>query len=288
MDYLWTLKKGSEKTFCPKCGQKRFVRFVLTADPSIEAPPEFGRCDRQDECQYFLYPSKKESNKYKGVEALPPPPPQPPSFIPCSFAARFEKGIENQNLYNAFVGIFTKTQINKAFKKYKVGTYSEATIFWQIDENEKIRTGKIMNYLKSGRRDKTKFGFFVHKMKKDRETEVFPDFNLKQCLFGLHLVKKNAIIGIVESEKTAIFMSIVNPDITWLATGGSENLQSYKFEPLFNMNCKVYFYPDKGMENKWAQKINNFGVVKFDLYDLNDKAGVDIFDKFLMKKKWNA
>ena len=49
-----------------------------------------------------------------------------------------------------------------------------------------------------------------------------PDFHLKQCLFGEHLLKgsSSSPVMLVESEKTAIIMSHFISDYIWLATGG--------------------------------------------------------------------
>jgi len=42
-----------------------------------------------------------------------------------------------------------------------------------------------------------------------------PKYNLKQCLFGLHLLNENLKqVAIVESEKTALIMSIEFPNYT--------------------------------------------------------------------------
>lgn len=155
--------------------------------------------------------------------------------------------------YNNFVSylhtIFDKETVNQLCKRYKIGTskYRKgATVFWLIDENNKILSGKVMYYNKvSGKRSKNKINW-VHSILK------LQNFNLKQCLFGLHQIPvfPNKIIGIVESEKTAIIMTglgltyaIMN-DYIWLATGGLkmlkiDNLQVVKTK-------KIVLYPDLG------------------------------------------
>jgi hypothetical protein len=49
-------------------------------------------------------------------------------------------------------------------------------------------------------------------------------------------------IGIVESEKTAIISSLIFPDMIWLASGGKNGLDPYKFESLRNRT--VFLFPD--------------------------------------------
>jgi hypothetical protein len=57
--------------------------------------------------------------------------------------------------------------------------------------------------------------YWVHKALKQ------PEFELKQCLFGEHLlIDKCKPVAIVESEKTAIISSIYLPQFIWLAFGG--------------------------------------------------------------------
>jgi hypothetical protein len=51
-----------------------------------------------------------------------------------------------------------------------------------------------------------------------------PEFNLSQCLFGLHRIEDHQKTITVESEKTAIVMSILLPHYIWLATGVKETL----------------------------------------------------------------
>ena len=63
------------------------------------------------------------------------------------------------------------------------------------------------------------------------------NFVLQQCLFGLHIIydiTKDNIICIVESEKTAIIMSIVLPNFLWLATGSKTGFKKEMLQPVKN------------------------------------------------------
>ena len=64
--YKWSLRKGGKKERCPQCGKLRFVPFVLTADPTVKAGTEYGRCDREQSCGYFRYPG----GEVKAVQKL--------------------------------------------------------------------------------------------------------------------------------------------------------------------------------------------------------------------------
>ena len=80
-----------------------------------------------------------------------------------------------------------------------------------------------------------------------------PDFNLKQCFLGDHLLTGNQKpVCIVESEKTALIMAIKEPDYIWLATGGLCNLNKGQIKALGPR--KVILFPDAGCAEKWAEK----------------------------------
>src|SRR5690606_3912558 len=104
-----------------------------------------------------------------------------------------------------------------------------STVFWQIDENKKILGGKIIKYNRSGKR--TRYINWVHAIQL-KEGKI-NSFQLNQCLFGLHLIKKyQKNIAIVESEKTACVMSLLFDKYLWLATGSLKGLTKEKIECL--------------------------------------------------------
>lgn len=93
--------------------------------------------------------------------------------------------------------------------RYRIGTsnrWPNATSFWQIDQQQKVHTGKIMLYdYHTGHRVKDPYNHiaWVHK------SENTINFHLKQCLFGFHLLRPDTqIVAIVEAEKTAVVASI--------------------------------------------------------------------------------
>jgi hypothetical protein len=129
-----------------------------------------------------------------------------------------------------------------------------------MDHTGNIRSGKIMNYdTATGKRQKNKDGkpliHWAHSVLK------IPNYNLKQCLFGLHLLNETTKqVAIVESEKTALIMSIEFPEYTWMSTG---SLQGFKYEYLAPLKGKdIIAFPDKGGYDKWqktAEKLNEKG-----------------------------
>lgn len=269
--YKWTLRQGSKKDICPSCGKKRFVRYVLSTDNRVEAGDLYGRCDREQECKYHRYPN---SQSYQADEQIMKPEPiKPISYIDNNLMERTLNYFDMQTLYNYFKSF---TDPSELWERYKVGTSRNgASIFWQIDKNGNVRTGKIMQYLPNGKRNKADFGTWVHKLTDN-------DFNLQQCFFGEHLVKGGERIGIVESEKTALYLSIVEPGILWLASGGLHNLQSYRFRRL--RNCDITLYPDKGCYHIWREKTNARYKIDTLLENTDLPDGVDLMDYYLLTK----
>lgn len=77
--------------------------------------------------------------------------------------------------------------------EYYLGcTKDGAVIYWQIDAQNRVRTGKIMRYdPDSGKRIKTTGGAidWVH-AKLKRSGALPDDWDLSRCLFGEHLLKR--------------------------------------------------------------------------------------------------
>jgi hypothetical protein len=102
------------------------------------------------------------------------------------------------------------------------------------------------------------------------------DFNLKQCLFGLHLLNsdKSKSIALVESEKTAVIASIAFPEFIWMATGGLMNLKYDLLKPLAKR--KVILFPDAGCSDLWSQKIKDLPKdIHFMISDLVENKSSD-------------
>ena len=198
------------------------------------------------------------------------------------------------NFVKFLLNYFTSEQVNKTVEKYRIGTSSKwdgATIFWQIDNDWDIRTGKIMLYNpENGKRVKQPYNHISWVHSPDRNLKHdYVDFNLKQCFFGEHLISDNInSYSIVESEKTAVICSLLNPKITWLATGGLQNINEDRLIPL--LGKKLTFYPDKGEAyDKWVEKLQPFmetyDIKVSDILNKNKQVqdGEDLADLGLMK-----
>jgi hypothetical protein len=54
-NFKYKFDKSSRKYLCPGCGKKKLVRYVDSVTGELQ-PEQFGRCDREDSCGYYMYP----------------------------------------------------------------------------------------------------------------------------------------------------------------------------------------------------------------------------------------
>jgi hypothetical protein len=176
-----------------------------------------------------------------------------PSFITFSAFKRSLRNYENNNFVRFLITQFGEELATGSIQRYFIGTskhWNGATVFWQLDTQGKVRTGRIMLYNPTtGKRTKQPYNHitWVHSAMK------LADFNLNQCLFGEHLLKDiSKPVAIVESEKTAVIASLYFPNFIWLATGGLQNLSQKRCNSLKGRN--VILFPDVNCLEKWQEK----------------------------------
>jgi hypothetical protein len=216
------------------------------------------------------------------------PPEITPSFHSLEILDQMYKVSQIDNLTEFLKIHFSKDEVFKATQNYLItGTnhfWSNSTAFWQIDDKEKIHACKIMQYDRhTGKRIKKPYNHinWLHNAVKE------PNFNLYQCLFGLHGVKEDyqKTIAIVESEKTAIIMSIFIPDYIWLATGSKQNLKFDLLKPIKKRN--IVLFPDKGEYINWLNKATTLNAIGFKIAvselieQTNFENGFDLADYYL-------
>ena len=149
------------------------------------------------------------------------------------------------------------------------------TIFWQIDEQGRVRTGKMMKYRTDGHRDKTASWSFDwihatlsrHWDAERQEMTDEPPYPFPQIfdpskqeavitLFGMHLLNRyrKATVNIVESEKTAVLMATAygnHANQVWMACGGLEMLTRERLQPIIDQRRRIILYPDRDGIEKW-------------------------------------
>lgn len=219
-----------------------------------------------------------------------------PTFVEGRLMVQSLRGYHINPLHQYLSDIFGNEETERLFALYKVGTskkWNGSTVFWQIDINGNVRTGKIMKYdAKTGHRIKEPHCMvtWVHSEMK------FSDFTLRQCFFGEHLLTgalRNKPIAIVESEKTAIIATHFISDFIWLATGGMNGCFN-KEAALVLKGRDVILVPDLGATDKWKAKIPLLqsvcksvvisSILEENATDEQKAYGLDIADFLLMKE----
>ncbi len=253
-NYRFGLDKSPRKFVCPSCGRRTFVRYVDRWANRYLDDPLVGRCDRSSKCGYHLPPRKAGIHADK--DRIPPPvlPPQDPDradiphTLPIDLSPFFSHRKESA-FYRFLLSICPdKKRLEEVALAYCLGANrTGGVIYWQKDLSGAVRTGKIMHYdPQSGKRLHSKPPQWVHnKVSKPQ------DWQLRQCPFGLHLLahEKEKSVAIVESEKTAVIMSIFAPELLWLALGGKENLNQRLLSQI--PRSTLFLYPDKDAFCRW-------------------------------------
>lgn len=299
-------KGVSTRHTCPNCHRQRCFSKYIDTEKQIQFPEYVGCCDHEQKCGYHFTPrdyfeqnpSEKEKfaeNSFRSYASIKEAKPIATSYIDLDIVNQSLRGYPANKLFQFLSAQFGETETLKLLKRYKVGTskyWDGATVFWQTDNQNKVRTGKIMLYnSETGKRIKEPYNHvtWVHSvLHKD-------DYNLKQCFFGEHLLSedKSRPVALVESEKTAIIASYYLPQFLWIASGGKNGC--------FNVNSlsvlagrSVVLFPDLGATDYWQSKISlmkscGIEVQMFDYLEANAtederKEGYDIAD-YLLKVK---
>ena len=141
-------------------------------------------------------------------------------------------------------GYLTQEQMLHAACLYRLGASRQGgVIFWQIDQEGRVRDGKVMYYLPDCHRNKAHKPTWVSYLLRRRDPFPNAAHETSHCFFGLHLVSPHCCtVAVVEAEKTAVILSELYPQYIWLASGGLGEVQPDKFRAL--RGCKVILFPD--------------------------------------------
>lgn len=257
---------GSNRYTCPQCGKpKCFTRYIII-ETGEQVGDICGRCNHVGSCGYELKPgeyyrlhpeARKESYRYEPYRSYRTPQ-QLPSMRPiCKLPSEFiGLYLSEQSVFCQWLKNYLKD--DEAYKRvcrlYQLGaTHDGGVIFWQQDQDHRLRAGKIMHYRPDGHRRGNPN--WVHSIM-IRKGWLPADWQLSQCLFGQHLLAPQTLqpsrrIFLVESEKTAILMAALYPQWLWLATGGCDLLSVDKLSVLRGRHVSVF--PDSGCYDKWSK-----------------------------------
>ncbi|MCH3924409.1 MAG: DUF6371 domain-containing protein [Bacteroidales bacterium] len=294
----------SSKHTCPKCGRSKcFVYYVDNENNNQIIDPTCGKCDHIQSCGYHLSPKDyfainkrvaPKSNIFIKTNTNTSPNTSPNTIPTKIFQLTTTR---NHHFKDFLLSLFDEKEVNNALVKYHVtGTKDYKTIFWQTDYYNNIHSGKIIDYNPiDGHRVKDKYPQvqWVHNLL-IKQGLLTKNFTLKQCLFGEHLLRAyngSDKIVVVESEKTAIIMSIADKSKLWLACGGLQNINKELFRTMTDNNIHhIILLPDKGCCDLWTKKkyeIENDLLIKLTVSKFIEKIpiiqdGEDIADLQIM------
>jgi len=259
--------RRQQKTVCPQCGRKSLVRYVDTENLCQYLHDAVGKCDHENSCGYHYKPSeffhdhplhlpKADYDIPIHHKRIDPPRPEPLIAIDMDYVQKSCSTVST--FWKWITSIATQLEVNsealkRIHKAYYIGaTKGGSVIFWQIDEQLQVHTGHIMSYNLQGHRNG--YQNWTHCFLKERNQ--LPDFyQPPKCFFGQHLLRERAddTVAIVESEKTAIVMALVQPQLIWLATAGCGGLSLQKTTCLKGRH--VLLFPDSGCMEKWRTQM---------------------------------
>lgn len=142
-------------------------------------------------------------------------------------------------LTDQLFNLFPRDLVLKAIDEYHVGfeyfdtgRLDRSVLYWQVNEDGDILNAKRICYKAGGHRDKQVPPMLIWARK-------------PQCLYGLHRYtreNRHMPVAIVESEKSALIMSIAKPQYLWMATGSLNNFNEHFLLPV--KEAAITAFPD--------------------------------------------
>ena len=259
-------------------------------------------CDKGGGCVEFLMKHEQLSfadairwlgKKYSiEVDNVPlnytPPTPRPKPVPPPAMVMERElvkrtMGMANgHNLFCYWLSLLPwsdeqRKRLHSTLWQYCVGGWQDGrVVFWYIDHDGQPRSAKLMTYYpqghpKFGHRDKERNPGWLYNQDGVRQQCKPEEHTVLKPLFGAHLLKRypDAVVNIVESEKTALIMANFYGCLDrqlWLACGGLKHLHLESMQPLIDQGRTVWLWPDKDGVQEWQQVADKLGSDKVQVY----------------------
>ena len=211
--------------------QKCFAKYIDT-EKQISFPDYVGRCNHEQKCGYNYTPKMYFDENPMAKERLSE------EFVPVSkpriSLSPAPSFIEPEIMRQSLKLYRTNKLVSVSEFSFRAGGYRRTDVALPCGNLEtlagsysllaggysgRVRTGKVMLYNpENGRRIKEPHNYitWVHSILKKE------NFNLRQCLFGEHLLSSDQQrpVALVESEKSALISSFYLPQYLWIASGG--------------------------------------------------------------------
>jgi hypothetical protein len=298
-EYKYQLDKSSKKHLCPGCGRKTFVAFQVSATKEYVDETRYGRCDRDNNCVYFLSPWSDNSSYDTVVTPTTPAPVIEPAVIKpnesyvsgwlFSPQDNFSRGLRKIGAEPGFLN------------SWGVGSMNRYTVFIIQDGTGPINA-KFIPYNTELKRLKGKYDypFYLGKsyiqsegLLKGSELDDWQDYyKFERCFFGEHLFEPSKDTLVVESEKSAVIGAFFLPQWNWLATGGNSGLTFSQFSLFTGYRGRIYNLVDndeagyeKSKTVQWLHRLAEMREDTTSIASLNlfkhRPTGWDIADELL-------
>jgi hypothetical protein len=285
-EYHYSLQRLRQKKHrCPACSQKTFVLYVSNSTNEY-LDTNVGKCDREHKCGHHATPKaffSANPDRCTPVQYFKPipQPVRPVEYFPMDLVEGSMRQPQN-NFIAYLVTLFGKEVAEDLRLKYLLGTSNQkwngACVFWQVDNENRVRYGKVMQYdPETGRRVKDPYNHItgVHYLIGREE------MNYSQTFFGSHLLSEypDMKVALVEAEKTAVVCNVFMPNYLWLATGGKSGMKIENPAAVKMLeNRKIYLFPDLGCYDSWyekAKKIKSLINCTITVSDFLEKIATD-------------
>lgn len=276
-NFRYTLDWKSKKYTCPACGRNKFVRYIDTFTGEC-LPPEYGRCDGELNCAYFLNPYQsgyarnvwRDKQGQAATETIAQrrvEPKRAEMFMPEEILAQTRGGYETNCFIQHLLGKakfpFDWADIEKVIELYQLGTvkhgYRRGAITLPfIDLKNRVNAIQVKQFDAENHTIASDFlHSIIHKwcLRNSRPlpkwlSDYLENEKKVRCFFGEHLLNlyPNNPIGIVEAPKSAIYATLyfglpTKPtDRIWLATFTLRGFDEVKCQCLKGKD--VLLFPD--------------------------------------------
>ena len=199
------------------------------------------------------------SNMNKTAKPTPSGDEEDAAIIPMTIVTNYIDLHREDQLRNYLNSILDPLVLEGVWHEYGVGIARDGRpIFFYYDRAGRCRNGKIMRYTKDGHRDRKTDGSILAIPSLLQRSGHLPAIaTYSGLLFGEHLLAQysNSPVALVESEKTALVGTAINPEFVWLATGGVNNNNGRPTALLSGRMVTVF--PDADATEKWHEKYDS-------------------------------
>ncbi|MBO0937864.1 hypothetical protein J2I47_15000 [Fibrella sp. HMF5335] len=325
-EYRYHLPKKAIKGDCPQCGPKhrRTLSRYVDSQAGEVLPEEFGRCDRESNCGYHLSPyhSGPQGTSYadevfehwKTANPLPPSYTRHTTPTPCPVVEEpiytlpdevFRKTLghyDSNQFATLLCSRFGQQKAEDLLKRFQIGTskrWPGATVFWIIDEQQRVRGGQVVLFREDWHRSKDHFGSagsclsWQYRQRGESIPEWLEQNETWPVTFGLHQLYTEPTdkpVAIVEACKTAVVCAGHFPQFIWLAFGAKSYAKPSRLAGL--KGRRVVLYPDLNAFDDWSKRaeamraegyrVRVSSLLEDNATEQQRKDGLDLADFLLM------